>query len=719
MIRDGMYEGNMHDCLLKTSRLAGGFLASGKLSPSDVDMLGNLAESLAIDKDEARKQWSQGVEYGKLEPISAQARYSKDEAFDWESQLTAEMCGKTTDNLEEVYLEPPKETSYNPCKELAEYIETLFQPADHVGYVTEVHERDGKYVPRQGVYVKTAEEILQDLKAGHFDDAVGTVNEEAGAWIRFNPFDGKGVKNENVTDFRYALVECDNIPVEKQVATYRSLQLPCVFIVYSGGKSAHAIVRIGAQSIEEYYARVKYLYGVCIKKGLEIDQQNKNPSRLSRMPGAKRKGNFQYIIERNTGKASFDEWKKWIEEQDDNLPEIETADKFCCDPPPLKPELVSGILRTGHKLRIAGPSKGGKSFLLLELAIAITEGAKWLGRQCRKGPVLYINLELDTDSCKNRIANLYTAMGIKPENAKDLYVWNLRGRALPMDKLTPYLIRRCHSMGLSAIIIDPIYKVLTGDENSAADMAAFCNFFDCVAKDCGCAVIDCHHHSKGAQGGKRSMDRASGSGVFARDPDALLDMIELDGGQALKSMTNDLECKSICKAVDGNANNAAWRESVGVENLSDADRLMFALERDVPEAVAAARTARVEARESVKYATAWRIEPTLREFPTFKPVNIWFNYPIHIVDEGHLADALPCDPDSQLRRQAKAVTQKHDNFTKFKEAFSKAEASGKAYTISQAMAEFNVSDRTIRRYCREADLSVLGAGEIMRKEGAA
>ena len=40
-------------------------------------------------------------------------------------------------------------------------------------------------------------------------------------------------------------------------------------------------------------------------------------------------------------------------------------------------------------------------------------------------------------------------------------------------------------------------------------------------------MIYCHHHSKGAQGGKRSMDRASGSGVFARDPDAMLDMTEL------------------------------------------------------------------------------------------------------------------------------------------------------------------------------------------------
>ena len=40
--------------------------------------------------------------------------------------------------------------------------------------------------------------------------------------------------------------------------------------------------------------------------------------------------------------------------------------------------------------------------------------------------------------------------------------------------------------------------------------------------------IYCHHHSKGDQSWKSSMDRASGSGVFARDVDALLDITELE-----------------------------------------------------------------------------------------------------------------------------------------------------------------------------------------------
>ena len=147
------------------------------------------------------------------------------------------------------------------------------------------------------------------------------------------------------------------------------------------------------------------------------------------------------------------------------------------------------------------------------------------------------SLELDRPSCLHRFKDVYAALGRTPQNLDKIDVWNLRGRSVPMDKLAPKLIRRAKKKDYIAIVIDPIYKVITGDENSADQMANFCNQFDKVCTELGCAVIYCHHHSKGAQGGKRSMDRASGSGVFARDPDALLDMIEL--AQSMKAMIKE------------------------------------------------------------------------------------------------------------------------------------------------------------------------------------
>ena len=63
-----------------------------------------------------------------------------------------------------------------------------------------------------------------------------------------------------------------------------TLELPVACLVHSGGKSLHAIVRIDAGNYDEYRKRVDYLYEVCTKNGMDIDRQNRTPSRLSRMP---------------------------------------------------------------------------------------------------------------------------------------------------------------------------------------------------------------------------------------------------------------------------------------------------------------------------------------------------------------------------------------------------------------------------------------------------
>ena len=151
---------------------------------------------------------------------------------------------------------------------------------------------------------------------------------------------------------------------------------------------------------------------------------------------------------------------------------------------------------------------------------------------------------------------------------------------MPLNEMVPKITAKCKDFALDVILVDPIYKVLMGDENNASDMGAFCNEFDKIANLLHCSVIYCHHHSKGAQGFKRAMDRASGSGVFARDPDAQLDMLELD--------TRD-----------------------------------------------------VQMNREAGTATGWVIESSLREFPNIIPKRIWFNYPLHELSGGELDRCKP------------------------------------------------------------------------------
>ena len=559
------------------------------------------------------------------------------EALEWDGEVAI---------VDPTWLEPselPGADGADPAKELAAYISALFDGVEAVAYVCASFERDGRRIPaNKGVFTRTANDILRDLdRYGDIDTALGAYDHDAGAWIRFNPLSGQGVRNVDVTEYRYALVESDTVSKEMQLSIIRALELPCAAIVDSGGKSIHAIVRVDARDHSEYRDRVERLYSVCRKNGLEPDPQNKNPSRLSRMPGAVRGDAVQRLVSGPCGKPTWAEWWEWVQETSDDLPDPESLADAWDDMPDLAPPLIDGVLRQGHKMLLAGPSKAGKSLALIELCAAIAEGASWMGWRCAQGRVLYVNLELDSASCLHRFRDVYGAMGLSPDHLGNIDVWNLRGRSVPMDRLAPSLIRRALKTRPIAVIIDPIYKVITGDENSASEMALFCNQFDKVAQQVGCAVIYCHHHSKGYQGAKRSMDRASGSGVFARDPDALLDMTELE---VTDDCRREHDMRSSWAACQDVLDRCApwWRDSVPPDTQGVAARFMDWAKENMPFLIEKLDAAYRAAGEAARTATAWRIEGTLREFPGFTPRNLWFEYPAHRLDDtGALADLRP------------------------------------------------------------------------------
>ena len=550
--------------------------------------------------------------------------------------------------------------AWNPTADLISYLELLFEPNDRVCYVTgDVwQDSEGKWVPSKGVYDRTAGELISSLKK-HSDDIGATVGDwkpEVGGWIRFNPLDGEGVKNENVTKFKYALVESDTLPIAEQDILFRKLELPIAALVHSGGKSLHAIVHVDAENYEEYRKRVEFLYDFMEKQGVPIDKQNRNPSRLSRMPGLTRNGNRQYLAATNIGRKSWTEWMDYVEGVTDELPPMESLAKYKDNPPKLPEELIEGILRRGHKMLISGSSKAGKSFLLMELCVAIAEGTKWLGFPCKQGKVLYVNLEIDPASCINRFLKIYEALDVSMKHSENIIVWNLRGHAVPLDQLVPKLIRRVRDLQLSAIIIDPIYKVITGDENNASEMGQFCNQFDKICTETKCSTIYCHHHSKGAQGSKRAMDRASGSGVFARDPDAQLDMIQLELSDDIKNNVRD------------------------------------------------------------GHATAWRLESNLREFENIEPVNFWFEYPIHRLDASEELNNIPAvgSVAANLSRSSKRTTVE-ERRTALDTAYDVCSINPPV-KIKDIVEYTELNEKTIRRYLAEfSDAYWVENGVVGRK----
>ena len=300
---------------------------------------------------------------------------------------------------------------------------------------------------------------------------------------------------------------------------------------------------------------------------------------------------------------------KAVQVVDDGLPPFKQLDIQLRTPPKLAPELIHGILRCGQKAMISGPSKAGKTFLLMELSIAIATGGKWLGFQCEKGKVLYINFEIAEPSFFNRYVEMLKALEIAPKAVSNLSVWNIRGLNITLDKLVKGLNRRLNDGEYAAIIVDPIYKIQSGDENSAQAISDFCNQIDAICTATGSAVIYCHHQSKGNQAHKNAIDRASGSGVFARDADAIIDLLPLEP-----------EHGQVTIEVHG---------------------------------------------------YPFQVDFVLREFKSPETSKIWYKYPLHILDTKHLLDNAR--PISNLSKSSKRVKKQiEDVFDSCKDDSGKA-----------------------------------------------
>jgi hypothetical protein len=205
-----------------------------------------------------------------------------------------------------------------------------------------------------------------------------------------------------------------------------------------------------------------------------------------------------------------------------DLPELIDAADFLAEPIEPPAELIQGILHKGSKLVFGGSSKSFKTWSLLDVAISVASGAGWLGRSTAQGKVLFLNFEIQQHAWQRRIVAVAKAKGVELKTGQ-VILWNLRGHAADFRHIVPRMIQRCRAESFALIVLDPVYKLYGNtDENSAGNVALLLNALERLATETGAAIAFGAHFAKGNASAKDPIDRISGSGVFARDPDSLL-----------------------------------------------------------------------------------------------------------------------------------------------------------------------------------------------------
>lgn len=118
-------------------------------------------------------------------------------------------------------------------------------------------------------------------------------------------------------------IESDDLSLDEQYTLLMELKLPLFAAVYSGGKSIHAFVHVGASNAEEYAERMIKLYEFAEQHGLKPDKACKSLSRWCRFPFAKRGEKWQYPVIINKEYMTYEQWA--TQGSTDPLPEIPKA----------------------------------------------------------------------------------------------------------------------------------------------------------------------------------------------------------------------------------------------------------------------------------------------------------------------------------------------------------------------------------------------------------
>ncbi|MCE0522041.1 MAG: helicase RepA family protein [Methylacidiphilales bacterium] len=205
------------------------------------------------------------------------------------------------------------------------------------------------------------------------------------------------------------------------------------------------------------------------------------------------------------------------------LPEtIDAAGLILDELPPDPPFIVEGIFHQGSKLVLAGSSKAGKTWSLIDLALSVASGREWWGFKTNQCTVLYVNFEIQPEFFHRRVALIKKTRAIELAPGA-LQIIHLRGKRLTAELFGQAIKERFEQAGFGLVILDPLYKLMVGkEENSTATLSSVADVIDGIASRCNAAVAYGAHFSKGNQSAKEIADRINGSGVAGRDADSIL-----------------------------------------------------------------------------------------------------------------------------------------------------------------------------------------------------
>jgi RecA-family ATPase len=205
--------------------------------------------------------------------------------------------------------------------------------------------------------------------------------------------------------------------------------------------------------------------------------------------------------------------------------------------------LVEGVLRVNEVALLIGAAKANKTWIGIDLALAITEGGRFMGAlNCpMAGDVLY----LDAESSREMLAERFRLSRLNsPREIGKLSILCQRGKSPEnVTDALDIIAQGISQSQASLCIIDTLSAYFPiANENDNAEATHIMSRLVKVAEDYLCALCIVHHTPKQSGTKRTVVDAAAGAGAYSRRADSIIAVRQEDGENYV-----DIRCRSFAQ----------------------------------------------------------------------------------------------------------------------------------------------------------------------------
>lgn len=206
------------------------------------------------------------------------------------------------------------------------------------------------------------------------------------------------------------------------------------------------------------------------------------------------------------------------------------TDFLAWKPPHIKQLVGCGLLIPQGKAILVGKYKSWKSMTAIDLGFKLASGQRWLGFPTHMSTVLAIQLEIPKFAYQERVLKYVLGNKLNPSN-----LYFITAPTLKLDKGwgIAQLDAWINEIHPQVIIIDPIYRVVTGRLTDEYDVRQFTDRIDDIIERHKVSVVLVHHEGKDmiVEGERvdRGADASFGSAVFGWWAQTLIELRKVGG----------------------------------------------------------------------------------------------------------------------------------------------------------------------------------------------